>query len=94
MNALSSSYQGRAGKDPRLAQCECPESRGKLHRSGHRDLFSVERRSVVVCMPPGAGGGGLMALKKVLAKEILDGTDRIRRDIIKIVKIGEQWHQK
>lgn len=36
----------------------------------------------------------MMALKKVLAKEILDGTDRIRRDIIKIVKIGEQWPPK
>lgn len=38
-------------------------------------------------------GWGLMTLEKVLAREILDGTDTRRRDIVKVVKIGEQWHQ-
>lgn len=54
-----------------------------------RDPSRLKRRGV------GAGGcphglRGLMALKKVLAREILEGTDARRRDIVRIVKICEQ----
>lgn len=57
-----------------------------------RDPSRLKRRGVGVGGCP-RGLRWLMALKKALAREILDGTDARRRDIVRIVMICEQWHQ-
>lgn len=82
------STEGRA--NPSLAPCECSENRAELHSSSD-DVYAVgslprlEKGVWVWLHIPME----LVALKKVLAGEILDGTDTEGENIVKAVRICE-----